>query len=322
MKENWERSRPVQLLEMQELEWMLQSFMPGKKLEAFYLLGGGYSNTNYKLQVETLGDPLVLRVSSEKLCKFENSLHSRLQQNLPVPEIYFSESHGDRSFSFMEWRTGSQLKEVMYQGERNAVKQAAFSVGYWLSQIRKHTFTESGFLNENLDVCEPVKITPDTFLAFMEEFLIKGKTGLWIEKEMTAAVWDYARKNKHFLKDIDVEPALVHSDYNGLNILASKNNEPCEVTAIIDWEFAFAGPVYVDIGNMLRYENFRYYADFELAFIEGLEFGGIKLHKEWKRIAKLVDLIALCSLLNNQHGGENRIKDIKQLISQTLKYEK
>lgn len=111
-------------------------------------------------------------------------------------------------------------------------------LGNWLSEIRKNKFTKSGFFNENLEISDPLKITSDTFLSFMEEFLIEGQTSHWLGKELTGKLWNFTRRNSHFLNDIDVAPALVHSDYNGLNILISEKH--FEITGIIDWEFAFA----------------------------------------------------------------------------------
>ncbi|MFD2045382.1 phosphotransferase family protein [Ornithinibacillus salinisoli] len=318
MKENWERTKPLYTLSKKEIEELLQSFMSNKKLESAELLGGGLVNSNYKLQIESLENPLVLRISNEKNCKLENSLHRKLHKHLPVPEIYYSEIQGNQSFSIMEWREGIQLKKIMYSNDINAIKQSAFSVGSWLSEIRKNTFKESGFFNEDLEVNDPLKITPNSFLSFMEGFLFDGHTSHWLGKELTSELWEFALKNNHYLYNIDESPALVHSDYNGLNILISENKEQCKVTGIIDWEFAFAGPVHVDIGNMLRYENFPHIDVFEHAFIEGLQSGGVILQQEWKRISKLVDLVSLCDLLNNSYIGANRVKDIKQLISQTI----
>src|SRR5699024_3894093 len=188
-----------------------------------------------------------------------------------------------------------------------------------LSEMRKIKFKESGFFNEDVEVSDPLKITPDTYLSLMKEFLIDGHVSRWLGKETTNELWDLTRRNNYFLKDIDEVPALVHSDYNGLNILVSEYKRNSKVTGIIDWEFAFSGPVYFDIGNMLRYENIPYFSEFENAFIEGLKSGGIILHHDWKKISKLVDLIALGSLLNHSYVGENRVKDIKQLVTQTIK---
>lgn len=315
MKENWERSKPFHLLSKQEIEGMLQSFLPNKRLASFELMGGGFSNSNYKMQVESIGKPLVLRITKQEVGKVEHALHSKLHKRLPVPEIYYSERHGDQSFAIMEWKEGVQLKEVMVGKDVDAIRQTAFSVGYWLSEIRKHRFEKSGFFNETLEVNDPLKIAPESFLSLMEQFLIDGQTGRWLGKELTSRVWDFAQRNNRVLENIDVEPALVHSDFNGLNILV---DEKSEVAGIIDWEFAFAGPIYVDIGNLLRYRDFSCFNEFKRAFIEGLQSGGITLPNHWEKIAELVDLIALCSMLNNNFGGTNRINDITQLITQTL----
>lgn len=318
MKENWERTKPLQQFNEQEIIKMMQNYLPDKKVTSVKPLNGGYRNSNYKIHIESMEKPLVLRVSNEKNCMFENSLHQLLSKKLPVPEIYYSEYFGDKSFSIMEWKEGIQLKKVMYGYDEKAIIKAAFSTGYWLSEMRKVTFSTSGFFDEKLEVSEPLTLTPEIFLKFMEQFLLEGQTSHWLGKELSGKLWVFVHKNSHFLEEIDHEPALVHSDLNGLNILVSDKDSP-GVTGILDWEFAFAGPVYVDIGNMLRYENIPYYKVFEHAFMEGVQSGGMILAPEWKKIAKLVDLIALCELLDNRFGGKNRVNDIKSLIEQTLR---
>lgn len=125
MKGNWERMKPPYLLSKQEVGDMLQSFIPGKKLESVNLLGGGFSNSIYKLQVESLKTPLVLRVSNEKVCRVENALHSKLQKQMPVPEIYYSGYQGDKSFAIMEWKKGIQLKDIMYGNGVKSIRQLA-----------------------------------------------------------------------------------------------------------------------------------------------------------------------------------------------------
>lgn len=317
MKRNWELTKPFQQFDEREIANIMQRYLPNNKINSINLLSGGYRNSNYKISFEAKKSPLVLRVSDKGNCKFEYSLHRFLTKKLPVPEIYYSESVHDKSFSIMEWKEGIHLKEVMYGNDERGIKNAAFSTGYWLSEMRKISFSRSGFFNEELDIKEPVELTADMFLKYMEQFLLEGQTCHWLGKELSGKLWVFVHKNSHYLEEIDHYPGLVHSDFNGLNILIS-NNESSEVSSILDWEFAFAGPVYVDIGNMLRYENIPYYETFEHAFIDGVKSGGINLAPEWKKIAKLVDLIALCEILNTRFGGANRVNDIKSLIARTM----
>jgi len=44
---------------------------------------------------------------------------------------------------------------------------------------------------------------------------------------------------------------LAHSDFNPKNLLVDP--ETAEITGLIDWEFAFAGSPYTDLGNLLRF---------------------------------------------------------------------
>ncbi|MBW0770360.1 hypothetical protein KYJ98_08370 [Mammaliicoccus lentus] len=185
MKENWESTKSLHTLKANEIEEMFHSFMPDNKLISFQLLGNGLSNLNYKLHVEFCENPFILRISDEKNCKFENSLHCKLHTQLPVPKIYYSKYQDHHSYSVMEWKKGVHLKEIMYGKDVSAIRQSGFSVGYWLSKIRENKFINPGFFNENLEIIEPLKITPDTFIMIMKEFLIDGQTCHWLGKELT-----------------------------------------------------------------------------------------------------------------------------------------
>ena len=72
------------------------------------------------------------------------------------------------------------------------------------------------------------------------------------------------------------------------------------MAAVLDWEFAVSGSPLADVGHFLRYERSGRPAA-EPHFRTGyLEAGG-RLPPEWRRLARLVDLVALCEML--PHDG-------------------
>jgi Phosphotransferase enzyme family len=48
---------------------------------------------------------------------------------------------------------------------------------------------------------------------------------------------------------------LVHSDYNGKNLLAVADGGQWSITAVLDWEFAVSGSPLTGVGNMLRFRD-------------------------------------------------------------------
>ena len=88
------------------------------------------------------------------------------------------------------------------------------------------------------------------------------------------------------------------------------------VSAVLDWEFAFAGSPLVDIGNMLRYSHLHP-AIFEQEFINGYREQGRMLPPDWKKIAKLVDLLSLCEFLNSPTPRDALRQEVTGIIINT-----
>jgi Phosphotransferase enzyme family len=88
--------------------------------------------------------------------------------------------------------------------------------------------------------------------------------------------------------------ARVHADLNPKNVLLADTPGGWRAAALLDWEFTFAGPCEVDIGNLLRFEaRDRPIAPFGAGVRDGL--GG--LDETRLRAARALDLLALCGLL-------------------------
>jgi aminoglycoside phosphotransferase (APT) family kinase protein len=98
------------------------------------------------------------------------------------------------------------------------------------------------------------------------------------------------------LEAIKGQHSLVHADFNGSNILVRQVGSGWEVAAVLDWEWAFAYSPLLDIGNALR--NYLSTPAKESAFIEGFVKQGGYLPTDWKLIACLIDLSAMCEFLN------------------------
>jgi aminoglycoside phosphotransferase (APT) family kinase protein len=94
---------------------------------------------------------------------------------------------------------------------------------------------------------------------------------------------------------------LVHSDYNGKNLLAVARDGRWSISAVLDWEFAYSGSPLGDIGNMLRFR-----ADqpdgFAGAFIAGYRDAGGPLPPRWREISEALDLYALADFLTRPPG--------------------
>ncbi len=76
-----------------------------------------------------------------------------------------------------------------------------------------------------------------------------------------------------------------------------------------------SGSPLMDIGNILKYGDLR---NHDFLFISSYKVNDGLLPAKWVHKAKLLDLIALCGLLNRKECGEVRVRDIKRLIKNTM----
>ncbi|MEC0305912.1 aminoglycoside phosphotransferase family protein [Paenibacillus lautus] len=322
MKEGWERSVPPMQLDITQIQDMMAPVFPGKKVAAAERIGTGLSNTNYKIRLEDSAEPYVLRLfrKGREIADKELAIIRKVRQTVPVAGYLYADmtcSEFDKPWAVMEWKEGVLLRDVMQGGSEQDLIAAAASAGRILANIHKHTFTESGFFNGDMKVQDPMRMDGERFLVFMEQSLFQDPCGQWLGEELAQSVWSFSRTYSHLLSEIEDTPVLVHSDYNGLNILMRNGAAECEVSAVLDWEEAFSWNRYVDIANMLRYE--RNGSVFETNFIRAYREGGAVLHDHWKILSKLEDLVALCDMLTHSSlATPNRIHDLQRLIAETV----
>jgi aminoglycoside phosphotransferase (APT) family kinase protein len=106
---------------------------------------------------------------------------------------------------------------------------------------------------------------------------------------------------------------LQHADYKSWNLLVRDGR----IAAVLDWEFAFAGPRLNDIGIFLRYSE-RQPPAFEERFVRGYLAAGGQLPPDWRRLARLQDLISLCWFLEQPVEDLVKIRDVTPLIERTI----
>ena len=113
------------------------------------------------------------------------------------------------------------------------------------------------------------------------------------------------RESASSLEPVATESSLVHSDFNGKNLVLARTFEGApRVEAVLDWEFAFSGPPLADVGNMLRRQE-RMPACSSTASARGSDAGGGALPPGWRSIAAALDAMALLDFLDRGAIGEH-----------------
>jgi Ser/Thr protein kinase RdoA (MazF antagonist) len=125
---------------------------------------------------------------------------------------------------------------------------------------------------------------------------LQSRIGPALREKTLALVWSYASE----LAGLDDTRSLVHGDFGKRNVIVRQIAGTWSVAAVLDWEFAFSGSPLADIGHFLRYER-KSRPVAEPHFSTGYLHAGGKLPERWRRLARIVDLIALCESLT--HDG-------------------
>ena len=313
MKKGWERHKPEIILAKKEIEEILGEL--GLILENYHLLSGGLSHTNYKVHVRNKKEPVVLRLSrdTESLQREEN-LHALFETDSRVPRFFHVIKKEEYTAGVIEWKEGILLRDKLQNTDPQEKEEMGFSIGRLIASCRKVTFPHQGFLDSDLNVTEEFTLTPASYLETVEHFILDRKSGNWLERELTDSILKECRLNASILEEDESGPSLVHGDMNGLNILM----DGVEVSALLDWEFTMSGSIYFDLGNLIRYDTYKDFSRFEKGMAKGLQAGGIRLPDNWRKIARLTDLLALITMLDNDLGGRNRVNDITMLIKRTV----
>jgi hypothetical protein len=312
MKTNWERHQAIIHLPDEAITSIMKSYHPHASITSTSYLSEGLSHTNLKVVIAN-EKSVVIRIArdSESLLR-EKEIHHILPTRVQRPDFLHLTKWNGYSIGLLEWKKGVLLRDQLTNSSAREIGEMGKSIGEQLGCIREKRFTTYGFLDPNLDIMEEFRLTPLSFITTIESFF-NHYASKWLPEHMPEKIIEFAKENAPLLKEDQSGAGLVHGDFNGLNILMTGT----EVDAVLDWEFALSGSIYFDIGNLLRYE-FKHIDSFEQGLSEGLKNKGISLPEQWKKLAKLADLVALCSLLDRVVCGENRVKDITRLINQTL----
>jgi aminoglycoside phosphotransferase (APT) family kinase protein len=322
MEQDWGRRYEYVILEKSRIDSLLQPVFPGRTLDSVELLTAGKCNTNYKIKVSGHSESYVLRIHVRDPMGGERdrNIFRWIEERVPVPDVLYTTTGsepGAISYTVMRWVEGILFSDILASKDETAIAECAYDIGFTLANIGSFTFTRAGFFGPDLTIIE--EIEEAGILAYFEQFLFKGGAGENLGTALTRRLWSFLKDNANYFKTLEDARSLVHSDYKGFNILVRQVEEGWKVSAVLDWEFAFAGTPLIDIGNMLRYSHLHPPV-FEREFIRGYREQGGVLPAEWKKVAKLVDLLSLCEFLNSPSPRDALRQEVTGLVLGTLEH--
>ena len=289
------------------------------KLNNIEPLFGGYSHINYRLETDE-GD-FVLRISHKAERDFDSEiaiLHA-LEGKVPVPRVFWSKKFADEfngHFAILHYIPGSLLCDVEDDLDAYQIARIGFQLGQMLALFHKIRFDKSGFLGANFSVSEPFDSFTSGYFGHMLYCLNNKRVASRLKRNTLSRLKEYTKSNSAIIENLKFTQHLTHSDFNQKNILVGKADGKWNVTAILDWEFAYSGAPLGDFGNFFRYQEMNPY--YKEALVSAyLENGGV-LSDYWEREARFLDILPMLQFLSREDELPNTFKTACSVIENTL----
>jgi aminoglycoside phosphotransferase (APT) family kinase protein len=285
-------------------------------------LSNGLRNVNLRLSLDSLAAPMVLRIYQHdpSLCQKEVDLMRLVRPTVPVPEVIHASPHGCEDlppFALLQFVEGVSPLDLKRRGDREAFSQAAFSAGETLAAIGRFGFPNPGWLGPGPAVAAPLLEGPDPMPRFVDLCLaaphLERRVPAELRHRIHNLIWQWAPR----LSSLDADPRLVHGDFSRRNLIARQVAGRWVVVAVLDWEFAISSSPLADIANFLRYER-QSHPLAEPHFSTGFMQAGAVLPDDWRRLARLVGLIATCESLTHDALPEDISSELLELVQATV----
>lgn len=313
MREGWMPDRDPDLPEPAVVDRMV-----GGPVAAMVPVSGGLANTNLRVD-RAVGDRVLLRLYRRDpgQARKERQLHDRLAGVLPVPRFVAGprqDAATGLTYAVLEWMPGERLELALPALDQDGRAGIGRALGAVLAAVHSVRFPHAGFFDAELRPSPPLPGGAAGLAAFLRRCLLEPPGDARVSPSHAAEIVAFAAAAGDRLAAWEEVATLVHGDCNASNILVAGGR----VTALLDWEFAFAGSPAFDFANLLRPPTGRC-----PAFVAGLEDGyrgaGGSLPADWRRLAAIADLYAWADFLARPAPGDRLVADATAAMLATVR---
>jgi aminoglycoside phosphotransferase (APT) family kinase protein len=312
VRESWEK--PTELgLDFGQVEELIRIGMPGRKVLGFSGVEGGLVNGNVRVSLEGEPADVLLRIYRRGFlaAEVELALSRLVSTEIPVARFYYFAKENPVNglpFAICEWMPGVPLGKAV-----GGFASIGFSVGQVLAKIHSFRFPETGFFDAELQIQQPVGSDGAMLRDFVGHSLRTGLAGERLDSDLASKLMEFVAREGDLLDGHPATPCLSHSDFNVSNVLVVGSS----VSAVLDWEFAWAGSPYFDLGNLMR-PPLGERPGFGAAVASGYRSAGGFLPDDWQQRARVADLLSWVDFLNRPKAGPVLIADAKRVIRETI----
>lgn len=316
LKSHWERVSHHSEIDIQTAQQLINPYV-SDQVVSLTLFSGGCANTNYKVTFSS-GASVVLRiyVRDQSALQREVGVNRLVSTLLPVPNYL----HADDTcalipypYAIMDWIEGTLLRELIFTNNEIAISSVMEEAGHYLGLLRQMKLPIGGFFQSDMQI-KPFELEEEYFGFIMQ--LLQDKVVVEsLGKNTQELVRQVVTACSHLIPEMN-DANLTHGDYDAANILVTEDRGNWRISGILDWEFAHSGTYLLDMGIMLRYSH-KLPSYFETSFIKGVNESGLSLPSDWKKQAKLMDLLCLLQLLHASPAADRPYmnRDVVRLIN-------
>ncbi len=287
-KESWERATiPKERIE-KILSTLFDSIPPYEQVL------GGCVNVNVRLPTKNQLLRIYLR---DQEAPFKENKIAELLTDLPLPTVESIGSIDGLTYALTSLMPGVPMREL------KDFSSLSSKTGELLAKIHSFRFSSPGFFNKDLK-----PHSQGSLLLFALDI---------IPKELPDLTPLFQRLADHLPSEASAH--LVHGDFDPSNLLVNKKGE---ISAILDWEFAFSGSPLWDVANWLRYAD-QMPSTYETDFLKSYQHHAGELPKNYPTTIRLLNLISLLDCLTrrsneNDPRSKEEIHNLIKLISSEL----
>lgn len=326
MEEGWERPPRVEL-SADELTRLIEPAFPGRSIAEASVLAAGLANTNVRFRLHGDSEAHVLRLHTRdhEAAHRERALMSLLSSgpgpSIPVPRLIYADpvpQRGQHPYSVWSFVEGTLLADLFQQLPPSELIEIAGVCGQILARLRQYPFAVCGELGAELTIPRQYG-PPSRFLPnAVRSALFEGRAGERLGESLRDELWRIVERAAPRLAAVDGPYSLVHGDYKRSNLLLRRSrSRGWELSAVLDWEFAFAGPPLIDVGLFLRAGE-ALPAGFREAFIAGYRDGGGELPDDWLPLSRLIDVLSQVTFLNDPRERPRVFAETTEVVKETI----
>src|SRR5260370_21547840 len=154
----WRRRFPCVELSQSEIERLLAPYFPSVQVHEVAWLDGGLRNTNYRLQLSSYAEPVVLRLFSSQdelaagACGREAALLHLVESRVPVARVLHSAPEADPPWNLVTWVDSIRCDLFLKAASTDQVESTSRSAGRALAAIHAFEFPRPGWFGADLSI--------------------------------------------------------------------------------------------------------------------------------------------------------------------------